>query len=694
MKVQSKRAEYVAVVGLVLSIVFYAATFLLSRWSGSAAIYAISWQVLAGVLIWLVLVILFHQRALAEQEKLDIAQLAKTGPGQTIFRTQDERAAVFAVAQQRLQVLEKWFIPIFSALIAAYEIGIGLYLLQRTSIGPEVEINQPLASAVYMAAIAFVGFLISRYATGMSREQQWRPLRAGGSFLCAIAILCFAIAIALALAQFKLGIFITVLAWVIPVLLIIIGTETALNILLDLYRPRVKGQHLRCAFDSRLLALINEPGGILRTAAGAIDYQFGFKVSQTWFYKLIEKAVMPLVLFSVATLYLLSCFVIINPGEEAVIEHFGTPITSGGSQTFGPGLVLKWPWPIDIAYKHPTRQIKQINIGFIPEENPFLATRPLLWDQPHYKEEYNLLVATETDTEYSRTQAVPISLVKAAVPVQYRVNDLYAYIYNHRNAEKTLEAICYRELVRFAASAKIETDEQIQITRRRRGRQERKSKKQSLLGAGRAQAAEFLTRQIQAAADRENLGVEIVFLGLQGVHPPAEVAQDYQQVVGAVQRKQADVLNALAESKRTLGLLAGSVGKAEQLYALTARYQHLKGQADPADVQRAAEALDAAFGTAKGDIFATLRTAKSYAFDKATLARATGRRFGNQLKAFRAAPEIYKHEQRLAMLEESLEKIRKYVIVADPNDAQIFIFDFEEKLIPSLYDITGVEKPG
>ena len=691
MKVQSKQAEYVAAAGLALSIVFSAATFLLSRWSGSAAIYAVSWQVLAGVLIWLVLVILFHQRALAEQEKLDTAQLAKTKPGQTIFHTQDERAAMFAVAQRRLQVLEKWFIPIFSALIAAYEIGIGLYLLQRTSIGPEVEINQPLAGAVYMAAIAFVSFLTSRYATGMSREQQWRPLRAGGSFLCAIAILCFAIAIALALAQFKFGIFLAVLAWVIPVLLIILGTETALNILLDLYRPRVKGRHLRWAFDSRLLALINEPGGILRTAAGAIDYQFGFKVSQTWFYKLIEKAVVPLVLFSVATLYLLSCFIIINPGEEAVIEHFGTPVTSGGSKTFGPGLVLKWPWPIDIAYKHPTRQIKQINIGFIPEENPALATRPLLWDRPHYKEEYNLLVATETDTEYSRTQAVPISLVKAAVPVQYRVNDLYAYMYNHRNAEKTLEAICYRELVRFAASAKIETDQRMQITA---GRQGGKSKKQSLLGAGRAQAAEFLTRQIQAAADRENLGVEIVFLGLQGVHPPQEVAQDYQQVVGAVQRKQADVLNALAESKKTLGLLAGSVEKAEQLYALTARYQRLKDQADPADVQRAAEALDAAFGTARGDIFAALRTAKSYAFDKATLARATGRRFGNQLKAFRAAPEIYKHEQRLAMLEESLEKIRKYVVVADPNDAQIFIFDFEEKLIPSLYDITGVEKPG
>lgn len=39
------------------------------------------------------------------------------------------------------------------------------------------------------------------------------------------------------------------------------------------------------------------------------------------------------------------------------------------------------------------------------------------------------------------------------------------------------------------------------------------------------------------------------------------------------------------------------------------------------------------------------------------------------------------------MLEEALEKIRKYVVVADSDDEQIFIIDLKEKLTPSLYDL-------
>ena len=102
--------------------------------------------------------------------------------------------------------------------------------------------------------------------------------------------------------------------------------------------------------------------------------------------------------------------------------------------------------------------------------------------------------------------------------------------------------------------------------------------------------------------------------------------------------------------------------------------------------------MDLAFAEAKGDIFSTLRKAQSYAFERATLARATGQRFDSQLKAYRAAEEIYKREQRLAVFEEALENIRKYVVVADQNDTQVFIFDAQEKLTPSLYELSGLKE--
>ncbi|UCF00331.1 MAG: hypothetical protein JSV82_04495 [Planctomycetota bacterium] len=684
MTISSKRAEYIARVSLILSVAFFGIAFFVGRWSGFFPISAICWLILSAALVWLVLTIQFHQRALAEQERLDMSQLAESKQASTIFQAKGERAAMFAVAQRRLELLEKWFIPIFSASIAAYQIAIGLYLLKIIPADPDIQAKQPLICATSMTAIAFICFIVSRYATGMSAQMHWKPLRAGGSIFLGIAVLCFALAISLALAQFKIFAGITAISLAAPILLIILGAENALNIVMDIYRPRLKGQYSRSAFDSRLLGIINEPGGILRTAASAIDYQFGFKVSQTWFYKLLEKAIIPLVLFAAVTLHLLSCIVVVAPNEQAIIEHFGNPIKqTGEKRIIGPGLSFKWPWPIDITYKHPTEKVSEIYIGYAPKIDPktkeVIHEKSLLWGKAHYEEEYLLLVASEQTSGKLAPGAVPVSLVIATIPVQYKIKDLYSFLYNHNQPEKLLESICYRELTKFAASAKIEVDSEADMN-------------QSLLGAGRAEAKRILTNNIQTAVDKAELGVEIIFLGLQGIHPPPEVAVDYQKVIGVVQKKQALVLAAHSQRNKTLSSLAGSVNDANKLYTLASEYQHAKENNQPEKIEKLGNELDSAFAQAKGDIFNTLRQAQSYAFEKATLARATGQRFASQLKAYQAGGQIYKRQLRLAVFEEALENIRKFVVVADQNDTQVFIIDVQEKLTPSLYDLSGFEE--
>jgi len=676
----SKRPEHVSLVSLILSVIFFGITFFLGRWSGVFAISAVSWLYLSVALIWFVLSIQFHQRSLAEREKLDMSVLSRDEKASTIFQAKSERATLFFVAQRRLEIIEKWFLPIFSALIALYQVIIGLFLLNALRSGVESELKQPLLCAIFMMAMAFASFLLSRYATGMSAQMQWKPLRAGGSSMLGAALLSFALAVILALVHlFGFEFLLEIMSAVILALLIILGTETALNLVLDIYRPRLKGQYNKSAFDSRLLGVINEPGSILRSAADAIDYQFGFKVSQTWFYKLLEQAIVPLVLFGVVTLYLLSCVVVIAPDEEAIVERFGNPVSDTNDvRLIGPGLTLKWPWPIEIAYKYPTKRILEIGIGYVVEDDPQAREepKPKLWGTKHYKEEYHLLVASEQSSTASGAGTVPVSLVIAAVPVQYRIKDLYSYIYNHNEPEEVLESICYRELTKFASSAKIEVEDE-------------SDDEQSLLGAGRADAAQTLTDRIQAAADKIGLGVEIVFLGLQGVHPPIEVAADYQKVIGAVQQKQKLILDAQARRNKILSTRVGSVDKAEDLYELALKYEQVQDVNSPEEVEKYGRQLDEAFEQAKGEIFKTLRESRTYAFEKATLAEATGQRFAGQLKAFREAPEIYIREQWLAMHEETLKNIRKYVIVADQNDTQITIIDLAQSQTPGIYQGLG-----
>ena len=680
MNLSPHKAKTVSVIAFVLSLFFFIFTLVLGLFSGTLAMYLLGWQILSGVLVWGVLIAQFYQRTLAEQEKLDVSQLSKAADEGTIFSGGADRMAMMAVAQKRLKFLEKWVVPVSAVLIGIYQVVMGLLLFKGPVLKDTPDWSDPkhlLLSAVLMAAVSFIAFLFSRYATGMSAEKEWKPLRAGGSYLLATALLGFLLAISLGFSQYKHSQGLVVLNYVIPLLLIVLGIEVVLNAILDIYRPRVAGQYSRASFDSRILGMFNEPGGILHTVSHTIDYQFGFQVSQTWFYKLLEKAVFPLILFALVILYLMSSFVVIGPGQAGVVEHYGCPV-----RDLTPGLHVKWPWPIETVYVYPVKQIQKITIGYAGKQKD---ERAFLWGVKHYEEEYNLLVAVQTDSSGDDIGAVPVSIVQASVPVLFRISDVRKYIYNHKDSRQLLEAICYRELTRYAVSAKIETDDADAL--------DELGSKKSLLGAGRMEAANELQRRIQAAVDEADLGVEIVLLGLQGVHPPPEVAKEYEEVIAAVQEKQATVLNAQAEKIRILTELGGSIAEVDALYNLALEFERSKEQGDEQKTEQLRSELQTAFGSVQGNVFRILRQAESYAFEQVNLAQGEGLRFDGQLKAYHAWPEFYKKLQRLMTLEETLKDVRKFIVVADNEDALVYIVDLQEKLTQSLYDMDlGLEE--
>ena len=683
MIVSSKRPKNVAIVSFVASMLFFGISLLLSKWSGFYAISAAGWFILYVALIWFILSIQFYQHALAEQEKLDLSQLDGGEKNSTIFQAKTEHENLFSVAQGRLKILEKWFVPIFGGIIALYQIIIGIFVLQFAIAGTDVSPKKPLFCSIIMASMAFVSFLLSRYATGMSTQKEWKPLRSGGSSMLGASLTYFASSIVLALVHLfpSLDFIVVIVSKIIPSIMILLGLETSVNLVMDIYRPRLHGQYSRSAFDSRLLGIINEPGGILKSAADALDYQFGFQVSQTWFYKLLEQAIIPLILFGVLTLYALSCIVVVGPDEQAVIEFFGNPVNDANDiRIVDSGLTFKWPWPIEKAYFCATSKISEIGIGYVDYGPGEEATHSYLWGRKHYKEEYQILVASEQELEgANNSTTVPVNLVIAAVPVQYRVKDIYAYKYNNKDPEKLLESICYRELTKYAVSAKLEIDKKT-------------GSDMSLLGRGRKEASKALEESIQKAADENGLGVEIVFLGLQGIHPPVEVADAYQEVTGKIQEKQKLILDAQARSIETLSACAGSVDKANELYELEKKVKDSENNSG-SDLAQNKDLLDKAFANASGSTYKTLTEAKTYAFKQEIDAEATGKRFAGQLEAFRAAPDIYLYEQWITNLVDTLKDIKKYVIVSDKHDKRITLIDLENNLDASgLLNVQDVLK--
>ena len=97
--------------------------------------------------------------------------------------------------------------------------------------------------------------------------------------------------------------------------LIMQAREFAVNFVLDLYRPRDVGELPRPSFDSRLLGMMAEPGDIARSIADAFNYQFGFQVSSTWFYQLLQRWLIPIVVTALIAVLLLSSVVIVDAEE-------------------------------------------------------------------------------------------------------------------------------------------------------------------------------------------------------------------------------------------------------------------------------------------------------------------------------------------------------------------------------------------
>jgi regulator of protease activity HflC (stomatin/prohibitin superfamily) len=438
------------------------------------------------------------------------------------------------------------------------------------------------------------------------------------------SLVCFLVAGAEAAAWFKIPRVDLYVARGFLIALGLVALETLVSLVFEIYRPRVRGQAARVLYESRLIGLLGRPGGLVTTAAQALDYQFGFKVSETWVYKVLERALSWIVLLQLGALCLSTTFVIVESGEQALLERFGRPVA--GRAVLGPGLHFKWPWPIDRAYRHPTRRLQGFVVGVVPDAD-LEKERVVLWTRPHYKEEFNLLVASRdamsTIGDPTVEKAVPANLLAASIPVYYEVSNLEAWTYGHQDAGKLLEQLANREVIRYLVNVDFD----------------------QVMSTERQAAGEALRQRVQTEADRRGLGVRIVYVGLQNIHPPigtkeVQVAAAFEQVVGSMQQRETNILAALADE--------------------AARIPAAQAEATNLLVQSTSE-----------------RTLK------VVTAAAEADRFHRQDAAYRASSSVYKQRAYLDTLARTIAPVRKYILAAT-NTTEVITLNLEEKLRSDL----------
>ena len=555
-------------------------------------------------------------------EKLEMEELARSR-GASLFEIKDTGSFP---AQNARRQFEKYFVPGTAILLLLIEAGGGWLLWRWTgTVTTGLKAVNAAAGLSLFAIFALLLFMLGRFSVTIARLENHRLLQPGAAFLLSGAYVCGLVAIGIAGGEAKVAHADFYVARGLCVLLGLMAVENLLTLLLEIYRPRVKGKITRPLYDSRVAGILAQPESLFTTAAQTLDYQFGFKVSETWFFQALQKNLPVLLGLQLGVLILSTTVVFIGVGEQAVLEHFGKPAAA----PLDPGMHFKWPWPMDQIYRFRTEQVQSLYVGYSPDLSRD-ASRTVLWTVTHDKE-LNFLVGnnaqssagTDDENTNNPTKLRAVGLISISIPVQFQVTNIMDWVYRNSDPQGLLQTLANREVVHYLAGVDLN----------------------EILSHGRAVAAETLQNKLQAAANEHGLGVKINFVGLQDIHPPtaSEVAATYEKVVGAEESRQSSNLVAQAEAIRTNAL-----------------------------------------ADARANVTTNAAAANRVRVELSALARSG--LFTNQIPAYQAAPGVYRQRLYLQSFADATRGARKYILLAT-NTHDVVIFDLEDKIRDDLLNL-------
>ena len=625
--------------GLVLLVVTIAALFL--------ALKAGSTVGLAGVVLLSIGTLIsffgFIQSHLIDRERveaLEMQELDRTQGNESLFAGAAEDAYPARNARRQF---EKWVVPAFSVLVLIGQ-ALGLWWiygeLKDWTGGPTPD--GAVLSIMFFGLFMVVLFMMGKYSAGLARMDGQELLRPGANYMLLGSVISAAAVLAQAASFFGYSAWDKGITWVVFAVIAVSALENLVTLVLEIYRPRLDDKKARLLYDSRLIGLLGQPGGLVSTATQALDYQFGFKVSETWFYKYLEQKLALIIAIQVVVLFLSSSFVVIQQNEEAFLERFGKR-----NDHLLPGFSFKLPWPIDKVYRYKTKKIQNFVLGVLDKDE---AAKPnsgdpedvqvLLWTSQHNhgsskdpEQNYNMIVASsDILLNTVASDSVPVNLLTVSIPVQYRINNLTNWVYNTDNAGSMLQKLSMRAVTRYLIGVDIN----------------------ELMGPGRTKAQEELKKDIQQQVDIQQLGAEIVFVGLQDIHPPVGQTEQSKASGGVAESYEKVNVAQLHSETNRLGALQYKAGKVPQ---------------------------------ARGAASELLAKARSESTNKVAKAKAEAGRFDQQMSAFNAAPSVYKTRSKLDAFQRATKGVRKYIL-SDPENRDIINLELQDKLRSDLLDVT------
>jgi regulator of protease activity HflC (stomatin/prohibitin superfamily) len=457
---------------------------------------------------------------------------------------------------------------------------------------------------------------------------------------------------------------------VFPVVMIVIGAEVVLNFLLGLYRPRTADESPRPAMDSRILSFIAAPDRLAESIGGALNYQFGFNVTDSWFYQLVSRWLAALLFVGALVVWLMTSLAVVQPNQQGIVLRFGAL----HGHTLLPGLHVKAPWPIDTLETIDATTVRSVQLA----NDPPKVNKSILWTNEHGVPEAFFPVQPSAVQKHTATgedaqQVISdLALVSVEVPLYYVVSDYEKFraLATPEQRDQVMRAVGRRELFEYLATQTVD----------------------EVLGEKRQAISEEVAKRINtrlaAMNGGQGAGVTVRFVGLVGVHPPRQTAAMFESVVQNNQTRAANIQAARAYADSELIKVAGSVEKARALVTLideiqtkTERLQQMPQAAAGAETSerraladevkklelKAVESISQGKGSA-ADLLLEVRAAR---WERHMQQRASAESYGARLAAYHAAPQVYKAQLYFQTLQEVMAQSRVYIVADDGQKVEM-----------------------
>src|SRR5882672_2083045 len=146
--------------------------------AGQVAVVSLGVGVLVAAVSWFQMRLVDRERL----EKLELEELAKRHGSSALFEAKD--AEVFPAQRSREQ-FERFFVPVFTAVLCLAQAGAAFFLWRWLSAAsPPPVLKQPLVPMFLFGVVFFlVLFLLGKFSATMARLENHRLLRPGAGYL-------------------------------------------------------------------------------------------------------------------------------------------------------------------------------------------------------------------------------------------------------------------------------------------------------------------------------------------------------------------------------------------------------------------------------------------------------------------------------------------------------------------------------